>query len=120
MRMPGFNAEGALDRTNARYHTGRLYGAWTASQRVSPQLPKSIGFCMSGCDAQFEWGTVDNAYCKAQCFDDGNGGGGGGNGGGGDGGGGDLVCGPCNKRTGLQRCVLPGKGATWVRCGLAD
>src|SRR5437762_1425424 len=74
MRMPGFNAEGALDRTNARYHTGRLYGAWTASQRVYPQLPKSIGFCMSGCDAQFEWGTVDNAYCKAQCFDDGNGG----------------------------------------------
>jgi hypothetical protein len=88
MNMPGFSGEVPLNRGRGRQHSGAMQGGLARVQGVVPQLPKSIGFCMDDCDERYEWGTVDNAYCKARCFDDGGDQGGGGGTGGGTGGGG--------------------------------
>ena len=80
MNMPGFMAETSLYTSTVRY-VGRSMDAGAADSRsVAPQLP--AGFCMANCDAQYEWGSVDNAACKFDCMGGDTGGGGGGGGGG--------------------------------------
>jgi hypothetical protein len=118
MRMPGFTAGGSLYRAAGRYRNSGLYDASMSEAGVSPQLPKSIGFCMDGCDDQYEWGSLENSQCKFDCMDDGGGGDGGGGGGGG-GGGPKEVCGKCitvGPLRGKKRCTIPGKGSFYDEC----
>ena len=94
MTMPGFFAESSLDRPARRYFMVSRPADGKASQGVVPQLPKSIGFCMDDCDQQYDWGSLDNAYCKSQCTGD-DGSGDGGIGGGGGGASPAVHCGSC-------------------------
>lgn len=116
MTMPGFNADVSLHKSRGSYYGGGLY-AFAGSGGVVPQLPKQTEECYAWCNLSGE----DPLTCFFRCgsgFPDAGGGNGGGGGSGGAGG--DLVCGPCNKRTGLQRCGIPGKGFKFVPCGLND
>jgi hypothetical protein len=105
MNMPGFTGETSLYKTRNSYRAASVQLALGSGQIVLPQLPRSIGFCMADCDGQYDWGTIDNAVCKFDCMDDGNGGGDGGGGGGG--GGPDRTCiqclNGCNKKPPAQR-----------------
>jgi hypothetical protein len=89
MNMPGFAGETSLYKTRGHY---RAIANAVGGRGVLPQLP--IGFCMADCDAQYEWGTLDNTVCKFDCLGSGNGGGGGGGGGGGPP---DLTCAQCKR-----------------------
>ena len=118
MRMPGFSAAGSLYTRSRNYRPTRAHSAAAAAGEVSPQLPKSIGFCMAECDDQYEWGTLDHSQCEFGCLDSptDTGGGGGGIGGGG---GSDGSCGPCIKSgplKGKKHCVIPGKGGYYAKC----
>ncbi len=115
MRIPGFNAEGSLYRARAGHRAASLHGARADSQGVYPQLPKSIGFCMDECDSQYDWGSVDNAYCKSQCSGDGGDGGTGGGGGGFP----QVHCGKCatvGSHKGQKLCTIPGRGSYYSDC----
>jgi hypothetical protein len=70
MNMPGFTGEASLYKTMARYHAvASAVPAFEGGRSVAPQLPRrSIGFCMAGCDGQYEWGTLDNTACKFDCM----------------------------------------------------
>ena len=91
MSMPGFTAETSVYQTKGRYRAILTApSGLPGGEGVLPQLP--IGFCMSNCDDQYEWGTLENSACKFDCMGGGDdGGGGGGLGGGGV----DLSCARC-------------------------
>ena len=116
MRMPGFFAESSLDRASRRYFMVSKPDDGRPSQGVVPQL-KSIGFCMDDCDSQYDWGSLDNAYCKSQCSDDS---GGGTDGGGGGGGASPLVhCGSCIKygtHKGQKLCAVGNGRSYYTAC----
>jgi len=117
MTIPGFFAESSLDRARRRYFMVSRPAASGPSQAVIPQLPKSIGFCMDDCDTQYEWGSLDNAYCKSQCSgDDGGTGGDGGSGGGAS----PLVhCGSCIKlgpHKGQKLCAVGNGRSYYTAC----
>jgi len=117
MRMPGFHAERSLRKSRGSYYVAGSY-AFAGSGEVAPQLPRQVEECYAWCSLNGD----DPLTCFFKCgsgFPDGGGGQGGGGGGTG-GGGGDLVCGPCNKRTGLPRCGILGKGFKFVPCGSSD
>jgi hypothetical protein len=118
MRIPGFNAENSISGSRRDYFTDNTASNHAVVPGVLPQLPISIGFCMDDCDNQYDWGSMDNAYCKSQCSDDGGGGGTGG--GGGIGGGGPQEhCGTCIKvgpHKGQKLCLIPGRGSYYTGC----
>ena len=90
MSMPGFSADQSLYHAKGQYRAMARTGRGASSERsVLPSLP--IGFCMSNCDDQYEWGTLENSACKFDCMGNGDGGGGGGGGGSGP----DLSCARC-------------------------
>lgn len=113
MSIPGFTAERSLVAANQ--HAGRVNRRQRANSiaGIFPALaPDFHHACFNLCRGGDAYpGCMDE--CMAALGGDGGGGGGGG-------GGGELVCGPCNKRTGLQRCGIPGKGFKLVPCGSAD
>lgn len=97
MSLPGFTAETSLYKTMGHYRAAASApAAFARGRSVLPQLPISIGFCMTDCDDQYDWGTFENTMCKNDCMDAGFGGNGGGGGGGGGGGDGDArLCAQC-------------------------
>lgn len=118
MRMPGFSAEYSMSGLRRGYVTDNTASNHAVALGVLPQLPISIGFCMDQCDNQYDWGSVDNAYCKSQCGEEG---GGGGAGSGGTGGGGypQEHCGKCitvGVHKGKQFCTIPGRGSYYSDC----
>jgi hypothetical protein len=68
MNMPGFTGETSLYKTRNSYRAANIQPALAFGQVVLPQL-RPIGFCMSGCDDRYEWGTIENAACKFYCMD---------------------------------------------------
>ncbi|HEX5481319.1 MAG TPA: hypothetical protein VFZ08_01680 [Terriglobia bacterium] len=117
MGIPGFWAERSVYGAPGRYGAAGKEDDLGFSRGVLPQLPKSIGFCMGDCDLQYDWGTVDNSYCKSLCFDDGGGNGGGG-GGGGDGSDCRPGCGTCQRIDGRwqKACVNANCDVHYVAC----
>jgi len=118
MGIPGFTAERSLVGAHQRFGSARRRRGMNSVGGISPALARAFDIhhaCFNLCRG-------GEACSMEECMGalGGDGGGGGGGGGGAGGGGGELVCGPCNKRTGLQRCGIPGKGFKYVRCGLAD
>ena len=119
MRIPGFTAARSLSVASGAYGMAAGWEHGANGGSVVPQLPKSIGFCMSDCDNTYDWGSVDNAKCKADCMDGGGGDGGNGGGGGGGGGGPRDRCGRCittGPHKGQRYCTTRAGAHYWDDC----
>ena len=116
VKIPGFTADRSLVGASRYFRSVHQGRGMDSLGGVSSALAQDIHHaCFNLCRG-------GDAYpgCMDECMTALGGDVGVGGGGGGGGGGRELVCGPCNKRTGLQRCGIPGRGFNFVPCGLGD